>query len=291
MVDPTLVVQQIINGFLFGGQLALVAVGLTLIWGVTRILNFAHGAMFMLGGYASFFAYEFTGSMLVAIVASGAALLLVGGATEVLVVRNLRKRDDNEVAAIIATFAIAVVAENLMRYLFQTNRRTIPSLAEGIWQVGPFVLIKSQVVTFLLAVLALGVLFAVIQYTKLGMAMRAVAQDTDTSLLMGVRSDRIYALTFGASAALAGLAGLLLANTYSIYPGVGWRPFLFAFIVVIIGGLGSVRGTLLAALFIGVVRSLSITYLSSQQTQMVLFIVMIAVLVVRPTGIGGVIDS
>jgi branched-chain amino acid transport system permease protein len=291
MVDLSLVVQQVVNGLLFGGQLALVAVGLTLIWGVTRILNFAHGAMFMLGGYASYFAYELTGSMVAAILAGAAALFVLGMATEVLVVRSLRERDDNELAAIIATFAIAVIAENLMRYLFQTNRRSLPALGEGIWQVGPIVLIKSQVFTFLLAVAALGILFAVIQYTKLGMAMRAVAQDTDTSLLMGVRSDRIYALTFGASAALAGLAGLLLANTYSIYPGVGWRPFLFAFIVVIIGGLGSVRGTLVAALFIGVVRSVSITYLSSQQTEMLLFIVMIVVLVLRPTGIGGVLES
>ncbi|UTF55662.1 branched-chain amino acid ABC transporter permease [Natronosalvus rutilus] len=291
MVETLLLLQQIINGLLFGGQLALVAIGLTLIWGVTRILNFAHGAMFMLGGYAGFFAYEFTGSLLVAIPVAALALFVIGVGTEVLVVRQLRDRDNTEIAAIIGTFAIAVIAENLMRYLYQTDRRSIPTLTTGIWQFDQIILIKEQVLMFTLALVSLGVLFAVIRYTKLGMAMRAVAQDTDTARLMGIRSDRIYALTFGVSAALAGLAGVLLSNTYSIYPGVGWRPFLFAFIVVIIGGLGSVRGTLLAALFIGVFRSLSLTFISSQQAEMLLFLVMIAILIVRPTGIGGVIDS
>lgn len=291
MVELLLLLQQIINGLLFGGQLALVAIGLTLIWGVTRILNFAHGAMFMLGGYAGYFAYEFTGSLLVAIPVAALALFVIGVGTELFVVRQLRDRDNSEIAAIIGTFAIAVIAENLMRYLYQTDRRSIPTLTSGIWQVGDIVLIKEQVLMFGLALGFLGILFAVIQYTKLGMAMRAVAQDTDTARLMGIRSNRIYAITFGVSAALAGLAGILLSNTYSIYPGVGWRPFLFAFIVVIIGGLGSIRGTLLAALFIGVFRSLSLTFISSQQAEMLLFLVMIAVLIVRPTGIGGVIDS
>lgn len=291
MVDVGLLAQQAINGLLFGGQLALVAVGLTLIWGVTRILNFAHGAMFMLGGYAGFFAYEFTGSVYLALPAAALALFVIGAATEVAIVRHLRERDDTELAAIIGTFALAIIAENVMRYLFQTNRRSLPTFVEGIWQFGQLILIKDQVLLFILAVVSLGILFAVIQYTKLGMAMRAVAQDTDTALLMGIRSNRIYAITFGASAALAGLAGVLLAPTYSIYPGVGWSPFLFAFIVVIIGGLGSVRGTLLAALLIGVVRSVSLTYLPAQQTEMLLFVIMIGILTVRPTGIGGVIDS
>lgn len=291
MVDAVLILQQIINGLLFGGQLALVAIGLTLIWGVTRILNFAHGAMFMLGGYAAYFAYDFTGSLLFAIPASAIVLFVLGVGTEVGVVRRLRNRDDTEIAAIIGTFALAVIAENLMRYLFQTNRRSIPGLTSGVWEIGPIILIKNQVLMFVIALVSLGVLFVVIQYTKLGMAMRAVAQDTETALLMGIRSDRIYALTFGASAALAGLAGLLLADTYSIYPGVGWAPFLFAFIVVIIGGLGSIRGTLIAALFIGVVRSVSITFFTTEQTEMLLFLIMIGILVVRPTGFGGMIDT
>lgn len=291
MVDVGLLAQQAINGLLFGGQLALVAIGLTLIWGVTRILNFAHGAMFMLGGYAGFFAYEFTGSVYVALPAAAIALFVIGAATEVAIVRHLRERDDTELAAIIGTFALAVIAENVMRYLYQTNRRSIPSFVEGVWQFGQIILIKDQVLLFVIALVSLGILFAVIQYTKLGMAMRAVAQDTDTALLMGIRSNRIYAITFGASAALAGLAGVLLAPTYSIYPAVGWSPFLFAFIVVIIGGLGSVRGTLLAALLIGVIRSVSLTYLPAQQTEMLLFVIMIGILTVRPTGIGGVIDS
>ncbi|WP_336360648.1 branched-chain amino acid ABC transporter permease [Haladaptatus sp. ZSTT2] len=292
MVDLLLVIQQIFNGILFGGQLALVAVGLTLIWGVTRILNFAHGAMFMMGGYAGFLTFELTGNALLALPGAVLVVFVLGMVTEFGVVRRLRDRDNAEFAAIIGTFGLAVVLENVVRAsALGSTRRTLPTIVPGVWEVGPFFFVAEQVYLFIVALAALGVLFAVIKYTRLGMAMRAVAQDQNTAKLMGVRSDRIYAITFGISAALAGLAGALLAPIFNIYPSVGWQPFLLAFIVVIIGGLGSVRGTLIAALLIGVLRSVSLTFTSSQQTSMLLFLAMIVILIVKPTGIGGVIDG
>ncbi|WP_332897772.1 branched-chain amino acid ABC transporter permease [Haladaptatus sp. CMSO5] len=292
MVDLLLVIQQIFNGILFGGQLALVAVGLTLIWGVTRILNFAHGAMFMMGGYAGFLTFELTGNALLALPGAVLVVFVLGMVTEFGVVRRLRDRDNAEFAAIIGTFGLAVVLENIIRGSpLGSTRRTLPTIVPGVWEVGPFFFVAEQVYLFIVALAALGVLFAVIKYTRLGMAMRAVAQDQNTAKLMGVRSDRIYAITFGISAALAGLAGALLAPIFNIYPSVGWQPFLLAFIVVIIGGLGSVRGTLIAALLIGVLRSVSLTFTSSQQTSMLLFLAMIVILIVKPTGIGGVIDG
>lgn len=292
MVDLLLVLQQIFNGILFGGQLALVAVGLTLIWGVTRILNFAHGAMFMMGGYAGFLTFELTGNALLALPGAVLVVFVLGMVTEFGVVRRLRDRDNAEFAAIIGTFGLAVVLENVVRAsALGSTRRTLPTIVPGVWEVGPFFFVAEQVYLFVVALVALGLLFAIIKYTRLGMAMRAVAQDQNTAKLMGVRSDRIYAITFGISAALAGLAGALLAPIFNIYPSVGWQPFLLAFIVVIIGGLGSVRGTLIAALLIGVLRSVSLTFTSSQQTSMLLFLAMIVILIVKPTGIGGVIDG
>ncbi|WP_372909873.1 branched-chain amino acid ABC transporter permease [Salinigranum sp.] len=291
MVDSALIVQQMLNGLLFGGQLALVAVGLTLIWGVTRILNFAHGAMIMIGGYLGLFTYRATGNALLAIPVAVLGLFVIGVATESLVVRQLRTRDDSELAAIIGTFGLAVVAENAIRVTLSSDRESLPSILTGIWEVGPIILVKEQVLLFGVALCALGALFGLIKYTRLGMAMRAVAQDRESALLMGVRSDRIYAVTFGLSAALAGLSGVLLAPVFNIYPSVGWQPFLLAFIVVIIGGLGSVRGTLVAALLLGVIRSLSLTWVSAQQTQIVLFVAMILILAVRPSGLSGVVES
>jgi branched-chain amino acid transport system permease protein len=247
--------------------------------------------MIMVGGYLGLFTYRATGSALLAIPVAVLGLFVIGVATESLVVRQLRTRDDSELAAIIGTFGLAVVAENAIRVTLSSDRESLPSILTGIWEVGPIILVKEQVLLFGVALGALGALFGLIKYTRLGMAMRAVAQDRESALLMGVRSDRIYAITFGLSAALAGLSGVLLAPVFNIYPSVGWQPFLLAFIVVIIGGLGSVRGTLVAALLLGVVRSLSLTWVSAQQTQIVLFVAMILILAVRPTGLSGVVES
>lgn len=291
MVESTLIAQQLINGLLFGGLLALIAVGLTLIWGVMRILNFAHGAMFMIGGYVGLFAYEATGTVIASLVAAAVALFVLGIATERTVVATLRNRDDADVAAIIGTFGLAVVLENIVRITIGSKHRSLPTIDPAILEVGPIILIRERVILFAIAIVSLGLLFALIQYTKLGLGMRAVAQDDETAQLMGVRADRIYAFTFGLGAALAGLAGVLLAPIYNIFPSVGWEPFLFAFIVVIIGGLGSVRGTLVAALTIGLVRSLSLIWLPNQETQILLFVAMIAVLFARPGGIAGVVTE
>jgi branched-chain amino acid transport system permease protein len=291
MVEAVIILQQIINGLLFGGQLALVAVGLTLIWGVTRILNFAHGAMFMIGGYAGLLTYTATESLLLAIPASVLAAFILGLLTEILIVRPLRGRENAEFAAIIATFGLAIVLENIVLVSpLGSTHRSLPTLFPGVWQVGPLFLITEQIYLFIIAVVALALLFAIIKYTRLGMAMRAVAQDQDTAELMGVRSDRVYAITFAVSAGLAGLAGSLLAPIFTVYPTVGWQPFLLAFIVVIIGGLGSVQGTLFAALLIGVLESVSITFVSEQTTSILLFVAMIVILTAKPTGFAGVVD-
>jgi len=146
------------------------------------------------------------------------------------------------------------------------------------------------VLIFVVSVVALGVLFYVISRTKLGLGIRAVSQDNDTALLMGVRPNRIYAVTFGISAALAGLAGVLLAPLFAVYPSVGWYPFLLSFVVVMVGGLGSVRGTLLSAMGLAVIRSISTIWVSSEMAMVILFGIMILVLAVYPDGIGGYLE-
>ncbi|MFC6800013.1 MULTISPECIES: branched-chain amino acid ABC transporter permease [unclassified Haladaptatus] len=291
MVSGSLVAQQVVNGLLFGGQLALIAVGLTLIWGVARVLNFAHGALFMIGGYVGFFGLQWTGNLVVAIVLATVVVFVVGWLIESVFVEPLRGREEFDIASMVITLGLAIFVENTLLVGLGSQRRTFPQLLDAVWNVGGITISAQRLLIFLISVTALGALFAVIFYTKLGLAVRAVSQDSDTALLMGVRPERVYAFTFGGSAALAGLAGVLLAPLYTIYPSVGWSPFLLAFIVVMVGGLGSVRGTLVAALALAVIRSITTIWVASETAMVVLFVIMVAVLVVAPDGIGGWLEA
>jgi len=291
MVGVDLLVQQIINGLFFGGQLALIAVGLTLIWGVARVLNFAHGAMFMIGGYAGLLSLRAFGTPLAAIAVAVAVTFAVGWLTESLLVEPLREREEFDLATIVITLGFAIFLENSILVGLGSQRRAFPSITDAVWTVGGFTIRAEQLLLFVTSVAALAALFLFINRTKTGLAIRAVSQDSDTALLMGIRPERVYAITFGTGAALAGLAGVLLAPLFTVYPAVGWYPFLLAFIVVMVGGLGSVEGTLIAAVLLAIVRSVSQIWVSNEAALAVLFGIMIVTLVVAPDGIGGVIDS
>ncbi|WP_280537512.1 branched-chain amino acid ABC transporter permease [Halopenitus sp. POP-27] len=290
MVSVSLLAQQLVNGLLFGGQLALIAVGLTLIWGVARVLNFGHGAMFMVGGYVGFFTLGATGSLVAAVVAAGGVVFALGYVTEVALIRPLRDREEFGIPSMVVTLGLAFFLENAFIVWIGSQRESFPQFTDVIWTVAGITLSAQRVLIFIISVIALGLLFVIISRTKLGLAIRAVSQDNDTALLMGVRPNRVYAITFGISAALAGLAGVLLAPLFAVYPSVGWYPFLLSFVVVMVGGLGSVRGTLLAAIGLAVVRSISIIWVSSEMAMIILFAIMIVVLVAYPDGIGGYLE-
>jgi branched-chain amino acid transport system permease protein len=290
MVSVSLLAQQIVNGLLFGGQLALIAVGLTLIWGVARVLNFGHGAMFMVGGFVGFFTLGATGSLVASVITAGIATFALGYVTEVVLIRPLRDREEFGIPSMVVTLGLAFFLENAFIVWIGSQRESFPRFTDVIWNVAGITLSAQRVLIFVISLVALGLLFVVISRTELGLAIRAVSQDHDTALLMGVRPNRVYAITFGISAALAGLAGVLLAPLFAVYPSVGWYPFLLSFVVVMVGGLGSVRGTLLAAMGLAVVRSISTIWVSSQMAMVILFAIMIVVLVAYPDGIGGYLE-
>ena len=286
MVSIELLVQQVINGLLFGGQLALMAVGLTLIWGVARVLNFSHGAMFMVGGFVGFFTLGATGNIVVAVVSAALVVFVLGYLTEVALIRPLRDREEFGIPSMVVTLGLAFFLENAVIVWIGSQRESFPRFTDVVWNVSGINLSAQRALIFVISLVALGLLFYVIARTKLGLGIRAVSQDSDTALLMGVRPNRIYALTFGISAALAGLAGVLLA----VYPSVGWYPFLLSFVVVMVGGLGSVRGTLLSAMGLAVIRSISTIWVSSEMAMIILFGIMILVLAMYPDGIGGYLE-
>lgn len=292
MVASALIAQQLVNGLLFGGVLVMIAIGLSLIFGVGGVLNFSHGALFMTGGYIGLFTAQLTDSFLLAAIAATIGGLILGLVIEVGFLKRIRTRDNLGIAAIMLTLGIAIVLENFMRITQGSFHQSLPvSFGTAVWNIGPIIVVSRRVYIFLLAVAAIAALFAIIKYTKVGLGIQAVAQDRQTALLMGIRPNRIYAITFGISAALASLAGVLLAPLFSIYPSVGWRPFLLAFIVVMVGGLGSLRGTLAAAVLIALVRSLSTTWFSTQVTFIILFLFMIVVLYINPQGLKEVVEA
>lgn len=291
MVSLELIIQQIVNGVFFGGQLALIAVGLTLIWGVARVLNFSHGAMFMIGGFVGFFSLRISGNIFVAILGSILVVFIVGWIIEYSLIEPLRDRDEFDIASMVITLGFAIFIENTILVGIGSRRRAFPQITNAAWEIVGITVNAQRFLIFLISVVALSLLFLVISRTKLGLAIRAVSQDSQTALLMGVRPKRIYAITFGVSAALAGLAGVLLAPLFAIYPSVGWYPFLLAFIVVMVGGLGSVRGTLIAAIGLAVIRSISMIWVASETAMIILFVIMIVFLVATPDGIGGWISG
>ncbi|QLG63418.1 branched-chain amino acid ABC transporter permease [Halorarum salinum] len=291
MVSLELLAQQFVNGLFFGGQLALIAIGLTLIWGVARVLNFSHGAMFMVGGFVGYYTLGATGSVLLASVLAVVVVFALGYVIEHSLLEPMRDREEFDIASMVVTLGLAIFLENAILVGVGSQRKSFPLLTDVVWNVAGLTISAQRLVIFVISLVALGLLFLVITGTKLGLAIRAVSQDSDTALLMGVRPKRVYSITFGASAALAGLAGVLLAPMFSVYPSVGWYPFLLAFIVVMVGGLGSVRGTLVAALGLAVVRSISMIWIASETAMMVLFAIMVGVLVVNPDGIGGWLDG
>lgn len=291
MVSLELLVQQIINGLFFGGQLALLAVGFTLIWGVARVLNFSHGGVFMIGAYVGLFTIMATDSWLLAIVFGMIVTFLIGIGTETFLIRPLRGREEFDIAMIIATLGLWFVLEHSMRLVFSSQQRSVPPITREIWIVQDIVINVNRMLVFFISILAIVLLFALIKYTKFGLAVRAAAEDSQTTELMGVNLPRMYAVTFGISTALAGLAGVLLGPIFSVYPSVGDRPFLLAFIVVMIGGLGSIRGTLIAALTLAVIRSVALIWTSAEGAMIILFAFMAAVLIISPEGIGGWIKS
>jgi branched-chain amino acid transport system permease protein len=266
----------IVVGILLGGIYALVSVGLNLIFGVIRVVNFAQGEFVMLGMYGAYAAYTVFG---------------IGPywAVQRLILSRLRSEP---VMQIFATFGLLLLLQNLVLaatggagYTVQTEAATI-NIALGPVRVG-----IVRIIILLAATAVAAGLGAFLQRSMLGRAIRAVAQDSRAATLMGVNVERIYMISFGLGAALAGLAGCLLAPLYSLSPQIGLDFILPAFAVVVLGGLGSVKGAYVGGFIVGMTETLAGYYIDPSLRHAVLFAVFIVVLVVKPSGLFGQIGA
>jgi branched-chain amino acid transport system permease protein len=283
----TALAEQIINGLMIGAIYVLVALGMVLIFGVMQVLNFAHGVLFMAGGYVCHFAFfKLTGNYPAAIALSMLTLGVIGIALESAVFRPLR---DNIQMQIVASIGLILVIQNGVVALWGPNALQMKvAAAQSIIHLGPlsftaqhFIIIGTVAVTVVLLQLFL-------TRSRFGTAIRATSQNPDAARVVGIDTNRIYLFTFAAASALAALGGALLGPLFLIFPQMGDLPLLKALTAIVLGGMGSVPGAVIGGLAIGVIESVSTLYIPTDFRDTVVFGLLILVLLVRPWGLFGV---
>jgi branched-chain amino acid transport system permease protein len=287
MLSPVILVPAILNGLLTGAVYALVALGLTLIYGVLHIINFAHGAMLTAAMFAAFFAHKLFGlDPYVAAIFLTPIFFAAGYALQRFVIGPAAHGEDRNI--LLVTLGLAVVMENALLYAFRADTRTI-NLSYGfdVVEVGNAFLSLPRVIGFGVVVAVALALWLLMQWSDTGKAIRAVAKEKLGAELCGIDVAHVYAVTFGLGTACLAIAACLLLPTYYVNPSAGNAFVLIAFTIVVLGGMGSVVGALVGGLFIGVVESLSGLYLGESLGQIGIFVIFILVLLFRPSGLFG----
>lgn len=280
-----MIAQLALNGLVLGSTIALMAIGFTLIFGILRIVNFWHGEAYMLGAVFVFFLMIEAGVNYVPalIIATAAVGLLGWGADKVI----FHRFHGNLMGGVVAAIALSLGFQNIMWFIFGPRPRAVPSVVVGNVEIFGVSVSAERL-------LIVGISFAVIlalawfiRYAKLGKAMRAVQQDSEAALTLGISAKHICALTFGMATGLAALAGSLIAPLYSINPAMGTEALLLAFIVVLLGGLGSVLGAFIASFIIGFQQSFTSAYLGPEFALGISFGIALLVLILLPRGLMG----
>jgi branched-chain amino acid transport system permease protein len=282
-----ILVQLIINGILLGSMYAIISVGLTLIFGIVRVVNFAHGELLMVGMYAVYLLTTYFGiHPYVAAVPVILLLFVIGALIQRFLIQPLLGAEEH--IQIFATVGLSTALVNLALLVFGADLYSIqvPSVRSSI-AVGGYTMLIGQVVMFGCALALVAGLHIFMQTTPLGRAVRATAQNRNAALLMGVRVDRVYVFTFGLGAACVGLASALITPLIPVTPSIGSYFVLTAFVVVVLGGMRSLYGAFAGAMIIGIVDSLSGYYIAPDLKEVVYFVIFIAILIFKPTGLFG----
>jgi branched-chain amino acid transport system permease protein len=284
-ITPTMLGQVIISGLLAGAIYAMVALGLGLIFGVMRVLNVAHGPMLMLGAYITFWLFSTVGlNPYLSLLFSMPILFLLGLLLQHFLVR--RVVDAPELSSLLLTFGIAIALVNMAQLAFTSDLRAVEFLT-GSFVLGPFAFSKSRVVACLFAVLITAGAFLFLQRTRLGKAIRAVSQNREVAQVCGINVQQIHLLAFGMASALAAAGGSLVAVMVAIQPEMGQIYTLKSFLVIVLGGAGNYPGALLGGLLLGLIEQLSSLFLTTQVNEAVAYVLLVVVLLVRPTGLLG----
>lgn len=279
-------INQIINGLSTGSMYALVAIGYTMVYGIAKMINFAHGDIIMAGAYFALIAMGFVGptpAILFSIVATAA----LGVLTEKVAYKPLRGKGSLEV--LITAIGVSYLLENVFLLIFGSAARTFPQIMpKGTINLGGISIKYITVITLVVTAVCTAVLLFFINKTKLGKAMRAVSEDQGAAQLMGINVNTTVSLTFAIGSGLGAIAGVIYGCAYSlITPYIGLMLGIKAFIAAVLGGIGSVPGAMVGGLMLGVAESLTIAYISSDFSDAVVFGILILVLLVKPAGLFG----
>ena len=279
--------QLVVSTILLGGIYALIAVGLTLIFGVMRVVNFAHGEFLMLGMYAAFWAFTLLhADPYLTLAVSLPLFFAVGWISYRWVMRPVIHASHN--AQVFTTVGLSIVLQNVALVLWTADAQFLRTDYYAIvLRFGGAVFNLAQTVAFVIAVLATAALFAFLRWSYTGKVMRATAQDRSASALMGIDTDKVYAVTWAVGITCVGMAGVLLAPIYPVYPTAGLQFVLIAYIAVVLGGLGDMVGALIAALLIAAVEVIGSYVIGTSWKEVLYLILFIVILVVRPAGLFG----
>jgi branched-chain amino acid transport system permease protein len=283
----TTIGQLIISGLLIGSIYALMSMGLTLIFGVLRIVNFAHGEFLMIAMYGAWAMTSYLGlNPYIAAAAVVPAMFLFGGVVYRLIISP--GLDKPHLVVVFATMGLAILMQNVALMLFSADLFDVPPLLGGrSFTIGPFYAKAELLIGFVVAVACTIALRFMLQATFLGKAIRATVQDSEAAMLMGIPVPRIFLITFAGGSALVGLAACVMMPLFSVFPTVGLNFVLIAFVIVVLGGMGSVEGALIGGVCIGVVQSISSYYVAAAYGQMFFFISFLLVMIFRPAGLLG----
>jgi branched-chain amino acid transport system permease protein len=283
VITPVMVGQVVISGLLSGALYAMVALGLALIFGVMRVINVAHGPLLMLGAYVTYFLFSGLGMNPYLTVPLSMAVMFVVG---MLLQRTLVFRVVNapELSSLLLTFGISIALVNLAQLVFTSDLRAVEYLTRS-FVVGPFAISGSRFIAFLFAIAVTALAFLFLQRTKLGKAIRATSQSAEVAMVCGIDVARIHMITFGLGSALAAGGGALIAVVVAIQPEMGQVWTFKSFLVIVLGGAGNYPGALLGGLLLGLVEQLASLFLTTQLSEVVAYVLLVVVLLVRPTGL------
>ncbi|MBO1114644.1 ABC transporter permease subunit [Bordetella petrii] len=277
--------QALTNGLIIGLLYLLMAIGFTLVFGVMRIANFAHGEFYMLGAFIAFICVTQWGlPYMLSVLAAFVLTLALGWILEVAILKPFR---GDELNGLIATLGLGMVIQNVALMAFGPDPQSMPPAAEGVVTLGKIVMPLSRLYVVAFSAAVLVALYVFLMHSRAGRALRAVVQDMEIASSYGIRSSAAYPLGFALGVALAAIAGALMAPVFAVSPFIGGAPLFKAFIVVVLGGLGSIGGAVLASLLLGISESLGSTFFDGSTADMLIFALVILVLVVRPTGLLG----
>lgn len=283
-----MVAQQLINGLALGSVYALIALGYTMVYGIIKLINFAHGDIYMLGAYFGFYAItRFHLPLLPAILVSMALAAILGVTIEKIAYRPLR--NSPRITALITAIGVSLFLESAAQFVFGANFRPFPQVIPfSRIQLGPLFMTNRQLIMLGASLALMVILQFIVMYTKIGKAMRAVAMDKDAARLMGINVDRVISFTFAVGSSLAAAGGILVGMYYNrIDPYMGIMPGLKAFVAAVLGGIGVIPGAMLGGFLMGAAENMVVAFGRSTLRDAVAFAILILVLLLKPSGLMG----